>query len=101
MIKRVDTDGSGDIDYNEFLKGSVSNERLLTEQKLEAAFRLFDANGDNMISMQEIKAVLDQWKDIDQALVEKTLKDIGKSVQNKNAFLSFQEFKDFIKRLFA
>ena len=54
-----------------------------------------------MISMQEIKAVLEHWKDIDQTLVEKTLKDIGKSISNKNAFLSFQEFKEFIKKLFA
>ena len=51
--------------------------------------------------MQEIKAVLENWKDIDQTLVEKTLKDIGKSISNKNAFLSFQEFKEFIKKLFA
>ncbi len=100
LIKRVDIDGSGDIDYNEFLTGAVSSERMLTEERLEKAFRLFDANGDNMISMNEMRAVLDQWKDIDEALVEKALKDIGKTT-SKSTSLTFQEFKVFIKKLFV
>lgn len=88
LIKRVDIDGSGDIDYSEFLLGAVTSERLLTEERLEKAFRLFDANGDNMISMQEMKNVLDQCKGVDEALVEKALKDIGKTA-NKSTSLTF------------
>jgi calcium-dependent protein kinase len=38
LIKRVDLDGSGDIDYNEFMLGAVSAERLLSEDRLEKAF---------------------------------------------------------------
>lgn len=99
LIKRVDIDGSGDIDYNEFINGAVSVEKMLTEERLERAFKLFDANGDNSISMAEIRQVLDQCKDVDEGLVDKALKDIGKT-QGKNASLSLQEFKTFIKRLF-
>ena len=94
----MDIYGSGDIDYNEFLQGAVSMERILTEERLEKAFRLFDANGDNMISMTEIRLVLDRWKEVDESLVEKALKDIGKST-HKSTSLTFQEFKAFIKRL--
>lgn len=101
LIKRVDVDGSGDIDYNEFITGAVSTERMLTEERLEKAFKLFDANGDNSITMTEIKAVLDHWKHVDESLVEKALQDIGKSATGKNSTLSYQEFKTFIKKLFA
>lgn len=92
-------DGSGDIDYNEFITGATSSERMLTEDRMEKAFKLFDANGDNTISLAEIKAVLDHWKHVDEALVEKALKDIGKSA--KNSSLTFQDFKNFIKKIFA
>lgn len=98
LIKRVDVDGSGDIDYNEFITGATSSERMLTDDRLEQAFKLFDANGDKTISLAEIKAVLDHWKHVDEALVEKALKDIGKSAKNT---LTFQDFKTFIKKLFA
>jgi calcium-dependent protein kinase len=47
LIKRVDLDGSGDIDYNEFVNGAVSTEKILSEERLEKAFKLFDANSDN------------------------------------------------------
>jgi hypothetical protein len=49
--------------------------------------------------MQEIRAVLDTCKEVDEGLVEKAIKDIGKQ-SAKNAQLSLQEFKVFIKRLF-
>jgi calcium-dependent protein kinase len=58
-VKKVDIDGSGDIDYKEFLNGAISSEKMLSEDRLEKAFRLFDANNDNQISMPEIRAVLD------------------------------------------
>ena len=98
LIARVDVDGSGDIDYNEFIEGAVMGERLITDERLENAFRLFDANGDNMISMMEIKGVLDQWKDVDEQLIDKAMKEI---VRSKNSQLSYQDFKTFIKKLFA
>lgn len=101
LIQRVDLDGSGDIDYNEFVNGAISTEKMLSDQRLENAFKLFDANGDNQISMQEIRAVLDTCKEVDEGLVEKAIKDIGKSTPTKNTHLSLQDFKVFIKKLFA
>ena len=101
LIKRVDVDGSGDIDYNEFMSGAISSDKMITEDRLEKAFKLFDTNGDNSISMTEIKGVLESCKQVDESLVEKALKDIGKTVSGKNSTLSFQDFKEFIKKLFA
>ncbi len=98
----MDINGSGDIDYQEFIIGAFSVEKILTEDRLEKAFHIFDANGDNLISYQEIKSVLDTAKDaasgVNDEEILKALKDIGK--QTKNVQLTFTEFKAFIKRLF-
>jgi Ca2+-binding EF-hand superfamily protein len=49
---------------------------------------MFDINGDNMISYQEIRAVLDSTKEkVETSLIDKALKEIGKS--GKNANLTF------------
>jgi len=37
---RVDADGSGEIDYSEWLMTAVSKEKLLAKDKLEQAFNL-------------------------------------------------------------
>lgn len=49
LIKQVDLNGSGDIDYSEFVRGAIASERMLSDERLEKAFKLFDANGDNLI----------------------------------------------------
>jgi calcium-dependent protein kinase len=90
LIKRVDLNGSGDIDYHEFILGAMTREKMLTDERLEQAFYLFDINGDNLISYQEIRSVLDSTQQkVDQGLIDKALKEIGKGSQGKNATLTF------------
>ena len=54
----VDTDKSGKIDYTEFLAVTMEKKLYLKEEKLYAAFKLFDKNGDGCISAEELKKVL-------------------------------------------
>ena len=37
-----DLDGSGNIDYNEFLAFSLNRQKLLSKRNIEAAFKAFD-----------------------------------------------------------
>jgi Ca2+-binding EF-hand superfamily protein len=68
----------------------LTREKLLTDERLEQAFHLFDANGDNLISYQEIRTVLDSTKEkVESGLIDKALKEIGKGSQGKNATLTF------------
>lgn len=46
IIKNVDQDGNGSINYSEWLLSAVSKERLLEKNKLQQAFQMFDVNGD-------------------------------------------------------
>jgi len=58
LIKKVDADDNGKINYTEFLMVSMNQQQLLTTERLENAFKMFDQNGDNEVSVDEIKAML-------------------------------------------
>ena len=45
LMKKADADGNGDINYSEWIMTSIDRSKLLTNEKLESAFKLFDKDG--------------------------------------------------------
>lgn len=58
MFARVDVDNSGEIDYSEFVVATLNEKNMLSNNKLKAAFRMFDKDGGGSISIDEIKQVM-------------------------------------------
>jgi len=58
MFATVDFDGSGFIDYSEFVVAAMNESQLTTNDKLQAAFKMFDKDGSGIITADEIKEVL-------------------------------------------
>ena len=42
IMKIVDTNNSGEIDYSEFVTASINRQKLLSKDKLELVFKMFD-----------------------------------------------------------
>ena len=55
MFETVDVDGSGMIDYSEFVMATMNEKELISTEKLKAAFKLFDIDGKGTISPDDIK----------------------------------------------
>jgi len=58
IMKEVDSDGSGVIDYTEFLAATLDKKVYMAEDVCWQAFRVFDRNGDGKICKNEIAMIL-------------------------------------------
>jgi len=58
MIEAADTDGSGVIDYTEFLAATLDRKHCHQENVLWIAFKKFDLDGSGAIDVRELKKLL-------------------------------------------
>lgn len=58
VIAQLDTDHSGFIDYNEFLKAAVEKSKLYAANTLKTAFSLLDKDSSGAISSEELRDML-------------------------------------------
>lgn len=49
MIKEVDTDGNGKINYNEFLACNIDQSKLFTEERMKSMFKKLDKDASGTI----------------------------------------------------
>ena len=99
MIKSVDKDGNGEIDFEEFLilmsqkKGSGSND---PDKELKDAFAVFDKDGSGTISRVELKTLM---KSLGQKLSDAELDAMMDEVDTDgNGEIDFKEFKNMMVR---
>ena len=89
ILARVDANGSGEIDYSEWIVATINKEKLLSKDKLKAAFQLFDRDGSGAISAEEVKQILSRGQKID----ERVWRDvIGEVDIDGNGEIDFSEF---------
>lgn len=59
LIKEVDADGNGVIDFSEFLQSTAQKTKnTIDEAELKEAFRIFDKDGTGGISSAELRAIM-------------------------------------------
>ena len=57
IMANADSDGNGWIDYSEFIRATIDKRKLLSKERLRAAFGLFDKDDNGYINASEIRQV--------------------------------------------
>ena len=58
MMEAADSNGDGQVDYTEFITAAYNKKKLIEEASLEKAFKIFDSDGNGVITAQELKGVM-------------------------------------------
>jgi calcium-dependent protein kinase len=58
VMGELDMDGSGSIDYTEFIAATIEKQHYLKEEVCRAAFHVFDVDGDGIISHDDLAQLL-------------------------------------------
>lgn len=58
----ADTDGSGYVEYSEWLVASISKSKMLTDEMFEKAFSFFDLDKTGWIWPQELEKIIGSGK---------------------------------------
>lgn len=95
LLKNVDSDQNGYLDYSEFVTAAMKWNDVLSEERLTMAFKAFDTDGNGTISKAELKAIFKGNEvisdDVWQAIIQETDK-------NQDGVIDFTEFKQAMQR---
>jgi len=100
MFDSVDTDKSGFIDYSEFVVAAMAESQLTSNDKLQAAFKMFDKDGSGIISGDEIREVLSfgGTSTMSKEQIDVIIKQVD---ENGDGEISYEEFVDMMKKAFS
>eukprot|EP00931_Biecheleriopsis_adriatica_P063636 TRINITY_DN3857_c0_g2_i1.p1 TRINITY_DN3857_c0_g2~~TRINITY_DN3857_c0_g2_i1.p1 ORF type:complete len:489 (-),score=150.85 TRINITY_DN3857_c0_g2_i1:44-1510(-) len=97
ILKAVDSDGSGIIDYSEFLAATLDKKYMTQQDVCWQAFKTFDKNGDGKIDKKELEAVLADG-DV-SATFQKELADLMlEGDANGDGEIDFEEFMAMMRK---
>ncbi|CAK8986571.1 Calcium-dependent protein kinase 34 [Durusdinium trenchii] len=95
----MDTDGSGEIDYSEFLAAIMDSQLMERRDLLWAAFQDFDRSNVGSISQENLRLVLEGealqglFPKKDEGFVDSVLANVEES----GGELSFEEFVELLQ----
>lgn len=96
LINMADENDDGVISYSEWLMTAMNRQKILTNEKLEAAFQGFDVDKSNTVSFQEIQNFLFGTKHINEDLLREI---ISKVDADKDGDITFDQFKTLMFEL--
>lgn len=97
VVEGVDADGSGLIDYTEFLAATLDKRVYLQRDVCFSAFAVFDVDGDGRITLDELKQILENGA-VEHVLEGAKSEDLLREVDaNGDGSIDFEEFMEMMR----
>ena len=91
IIREIDYQGNGKINYSEFLSATLNLSTFMTESKLKSIFYLFDTDQSGFITADNIKFA---FQKLGQEVPVKVIQElIKKHDLKKDGVISYEEFR--------
>jgi len=96
LMECIDTDGSGELDWTEFMAAALDHQQYQKRDVLFGAFHVFDLDGDGTITKAELKTVLEvgSGAGISDAMIDDLIKEAD---EDGDGSISFEEFKKMME----
>ena len=96
IINMVDFDKNGFIEYEEFIRVCIPEDRLFTNANLKNAFDLFDTGKKGAITYMQVVDALEREDKINAKMIELLKKEVSNM---GNELLDFEKFKSLMETL--
>ncbi|CAD7953700.1 unnamed protein product [Amoebophrya sp. A25] len=96
----IDSDGSGRIDYTEFIAATMETNLSHRDDLLWAAFRVFDVDNDGKITVDELARVMkgdEMQTSLPKAELQKIANLMVEYDTNKDGCIDFDEFREMMR----
>ena len=94
VFRVVDSDNSGSIEYQEFIRACITKESLINDDILNFAFGFFDKDGSGQITVQELHNIFSAENIVSERMLKVIVDEID---TNGDGQISFDEFKNMMK----
>ncbi|KNC37045.1 CAMK/CDPK protein kinase [Plasmodium falciparum RAJ116] len=92
LLKQLDTDGNGLIDYTEFLAACLDHSIFQQDVICRNAFNVFDLDGDGVITKDELFKIL-SFSAVQVSFSKEIIENLIKEVDSNNdGFIDYDEF---------
>ena len=97
IMSVADTEGTGFIDYSDFLRISAGEGHMLTTENLKKTFCYFDRNCTEKIEKEDLRMWLSADETIPDEVIDELIKEADK---NEDGFIDFTEFEELLRSRF-
>jgi calcium-dependent protein kinase len=95
IFNEIDFNNDGSINFSEFLTVNIQKEKLLNEETLDNAFKMFDIDGNGYITIDELKKTMPL-----EITTKAGWKQLVSEVDKDGDYqISFREFKEMMEKL--